>query len=209
MTKIGKKLAAVLLAVAMAVTFVPVLGTQTAYASSGDPAMSLGTEVLGQDVNTSDSQKVWYADKTWRVIGYDGNGAASESGTATLLAAGNLDQSAFDESGNDSNVYANSTLKTKIDTIAGSLTEGEHAAVKKRIIAHGTYDGSNTDCVAGDADIENVLLWPLSTKEANAVNNDLRIVDPEHTDWATSCWWLRSRFLLSCRWRLRRCRRLW
>ena len=32
MTKIGKKLAAVFLAVAMAVTFVPVLGTQTAYA---------------------------------------------------------------------------------------------------------------------------------------------------------------------------------
>ena len=32
MTKIGKKLAAVLLAVAMVVTFVPVLGTQTAYA---------------------------------------------------------------------------------------------------------------------------------------------------------------------------------
>ena len=70
--------------------------------------------------------------------------------------------------------------------------EGEQAAVKKRTLAHGTYDGSNTDCVAGDADIENVLLWPLSIKEANAVNNDLRIVDPEHTDWATSCWWLRS-----------------
>lgn len=32
MTKIGKKLAAILLAVAMVVTFVPVIGTQTAYA---------------------------------------------------------------------------------------------------------------------------------------------------------------------------------
>lgn len=32
MTKIGEKLPAVFLAVAMAVTFVPVLGTQTAYA---------------------------------------------------------------------------------------------------------------------------------------------------------------------------------
>ena len=29
-------------------------------------------------------------------------------------------------------------------------------------------------------------------KEANAVNNDLRVVDPEHPGWASSYWWLRS-----------------
>lgn len=180
-----------LLVVAVVIGFVPQMGMPI-YGASGDPAMNLGTEVLDQNVNTTNAQTVWYADKTWRVIGYDGNGAASDSGTATLLAAGNLDQSAFDESGNNSNVYANSTLKTKVDAIAGSLTEGEQGAVKKRTLVHGTHDGSYTDCVAGDADIPDVLLWPLSTKEANAVNESLRIVDPEHPSWATSWWWLRS-----------------
>ena len=134
--KAKKRIVPILVAVLMVFGMMP-MSAGTVFAASGDPAMSLGTEVLDQDVNTSDSQTVWYADKTWRVIGYDGSGATSESVAATLLAAGNLDQSAFDESGNDSNVYANSTLKTKVDAIAGSLTEGEQPKARVASSLHG------------------------------------------------------------------------
>ena len=40
--------------------------------------------------------------------------------------------------------------------------------------------------------MDNAVFWPLSTAEAFAVNEDLRIVDKEHPDWASSFWWLRS-----------------
>ena len=40
--------------------------------------------------------------------------------------------------------------------------------------------------------MDNAVFWPLSSKEAIAVNEDLRVVDPEHPTWATSYWWLRS-----------------
>ena len=40
--------------------------------------------------------------------------------------------------------------------------------------------------------MDNAVFWPLSTAEAFAVNQDLRIVDPEHPSWASSYWWLRS-----------------
>ena len=40
--------------------------------------------------------------------------------------------------------------------------------------------------------MDNAVFWPLSSKEANAVKEDLRVVDPEHPTWATSHWWLRS-----------------
>ena len=61
-----------------------------AYASSGDPAMNLGTDVLDENVNTSTAQTVWYADKAWRVIGYDGKdgGAANKSGSKFCVACG-------------------------------------------------------------------------------------------------------------------------
>jgi len=96
-------------------------------------------------------------------------------------------QAQFDYSGSNSNVYASSTLKTKVDAITESFSDGEQGAVIKRTLLHGDYYGSNTDCIAGDEDIPDVLLWPLSTKEASVVNENLRILDPEHTSWETSC----------------------
>ena len=133
------------------------------------------------------------------------NGAASASGTATLLSADTLVQTYFDESGNNSNAYANSTLRKKIeegyenggahvDGILDSLSDAEQGAIKTRTLVHGSYNNEpqNTDCIAGDADLEDVALWPLSTKEAYAVNKSLRIVDPDHPSWKISYWWLRS-----------------
>ena len=186
-----KRLLSVLVAVLIVFSIMQI-STGSTYAASGDPAMDLGTAVLDQNVNTSTAQTVWYADKAWRVIGYDGRGAAGKSGAVTLLAARNLDQTQFDSSGSNSNVYASSTLKTKVDATAESFSDGEQGAVIKRTLLHGDYNRGNTDCIAGDEDIPDVLLWPLSTKEASGVNENLRIVDPEHPTWATSCWWLRS-----------------
>lgn len=196
------RLLTALLAIAVTVCFVPQTGAPV-YAASTDPAMNLGTEVLNQNVNTSSPETLWYADETWHVIGYDGgeDGAASVSGAVTLLSVENLDQTQYDDSGNYSNVYANSTLRKKIEGADGAtgiidrFSESEQGAIKTRTLVHGSYNEDepwNTDCIAGDADLTNVALWPLSTKEANAVNESLRIVDPEHTGWATSCWWLRS-----------------
>ena len=62
--------------------------------------------------------------------------------------------------------------------------------VPKKTLTAGTFAGPDTDCVAGN-EVKDALMWPLSTKEANAVNTDLRIVDPEDTGFDNS-WWLRS-----------------
>ena len=123
----------------------------------------------------------------WRVIDYDGNSAAGIAGNMTLLAANNMGLSKFGAS----NAYADSALKEAIDALADKLTAKETDAVEKRTLASGNYDEENTDGVAGPA-VSNAVFWPLSSKEANAVNNDLRVVDPEHPGWASSYWWLRS-----------------
>ena len=117
-------------------------------------------------------------------------GVTSAQGDITLLAAGNMGVVKFADT-IANNKYAPSNLKTAIDALAKKLTTKENAAVKKRTLASGSYDGENTDCVAG-AQVDNAVFWPLSTAEASAVNNDLRIADKEHTKWASSYWWLRS-----------------
>lgn len=186
-----KRLLPIILAVLMVFTMMPA-SAGIVYAANGDPAMTLGPYMLDQNVNTSTAQTVWYANEAWRVIGYDGYGAASENDTVTLLSARNLDLSKFGEKRPLSNVYADSTLKVKVDAIAGSFAEGEQSAIVKRTLVRGKYNGKNTDCIAGNEDIPDVLLWPLSAKEANDVNSDLRILDPAHPAWATSYSWLRS-----------------
>ena len=127
----------------------------------------------------------------WRVIGYNGNGVASAQGDMTLLAAGNMSSVLQFADFGTNNRYASSYLKTAIDALAEKLTTEENTAVKKRTLTSGSYNGENTDCVAGEQ-VDNAVFWPLSTAEAFAVNQDLRIVDPEHPSWASSYWWLRS-----------------
>ncbi len=158
--------------------------------------IQLGADALNKTVNTASAPIVYFGQNqenkpaAWRVIGYDGNGVTSAQGDMTLLAAGSMGEAVFD---NDcsSNEYAPSDLKTAIDALAGKLTAEENAAVKKRTLTSGSHNGENTDCVAG-GQVDNAVFWPLSSKEANAVKEDLRVVDPEHPTWATSHWWLRS-----------------
>ena len=161
--------------------------------ATGSAAIQLGTDALSKNVNTATAPTVYFGQDhennpgAWRVIDYDGNSAAGIAGNMTLLAANNMGLSKFGAS----NAYADSALKEAIDALAAKLTTEENAAVKKRTLESGSYDRANTDCVAGSA-VSNAVFWPLSTAEAYAVNNDLRVVDPEHPGWASSYWWLRS-----------------
>lgn len=156
-----------------------------------------GTDALNKTVNTASAPIVYFGQNqenkpaAWRVIGYDGNGVTSAQGNMTLLAASNMSSGLQFADFGASNEYAPSNLKTAIDALAEKLTTEENTAVKKRTLTSGNYNEENTDCVAG-AQVDNAVFWPLSSKEAIAVNHDLRIADPEHPSWASSCWWLRS-----------------
>ena len=155
-----------------------------------------GTDALNKTVNTASAPTVYFGQNqenkpaAWRVIGYDGNGVTSAQGDMTLLAAGNMGVIPFADI-ILYNEYAPSNLKTAIDALAEKLTTEENAAVKKRTLTSGSYNGENTDCVAG-GQVDNAVFWPLSAKEAIAVNNDLRALDSAHPNWVTSSWWLRS-----------------
>ena len=158
--------------------------------------VQLGTDALSKNVNTATAPTVYFGQNhdnnpaAWRVIGYDGSGVTSAQGDITLLAAGAMGVIPFVDT-ILYNEYAPSNLKTAIDALAAKLTTEENAAVKKRALTSGSYNGENTDCVAG-GQVDNAVFWPLSTKEAIAVNNDLRALDPAHPNWVTSSWWLRS-----------------
>ena len=187
-----KRILSILLCLCMAACMLPT----AAFAADTGKAIQLGTNALNENVNTAAAPTVYFGQNqennpgAWRVIGYDGNGVAGAQEDMTLLAAGSMGEAVFD---NDclSNEYAPSDLKTAIDALAGKLTTKENAAVKKRTLTSGSHNGENTDCVAG-GQVDNAVFWPLSSKEAIAVNEDLRVVDPEHPTWATSNWWLRS-----------------
>ena len=158
--------------------------------------VQLGADALNKTVNTASAPTVYFGKNqdnnpaAWRVIGYDGNGVAGAQGDMTLLAAGAMGVIPFADI-ILYNEYAPSNLKTAIDALAEKLTTEENAAVKKRTLTSGSYNGENTDCVAG-GQVDNAVFWPLSTKEAIAVNNDLRALDPAHPNWVTSSWYLRS-----------------
>ena len=188
-----KRILSILLALCMLFCLVPTGVFAEGETATGSAAIQLGTDALSKNVNTATAPTVYFGQDhennpgAWRVIDYDGNSAAGIAGNMTLLAANNMGLSKFGAS----NAYADSALKEAIDALADKLTAKETDAVEKRTLASGNYDEENTDGVAGPA-VSNAVFWPLSSKEANAVNNDLRVVDPEHPGWASSYWWLRS-----------------
>ena len=188
-----KRILSILLTLCMLFCLVPTGVFAEGETATGSAAIQLGTDALSKNVNTATAPTVYFGQDhennpgAWRVIDYDGNSAAGIAGNMTLLAANNMGLSKFGAS----NAYADSALKEAIDALADKLTAKETDAVEKRTLASGNYDEEDTDGVAGPA-VSNAVFWPLSSKEANAVNNDLRVVDPEHPGWASSYWWLRS-----------------
>ena len=191
-----KRILSILLTLCMMLCLTPISVFAEEVGAWGSAAIKLGADALNKTVNTEIAPTVYFGQNhennpaAWRVIGYDGNGVTSAQGDITLLAAGNMGVVKFADT-TANNKYAPSNLKTAIDALAAKLTTEENAVVKKRTLTSGSYNGENTDCVAG-AQVDNAVFWPLSIAEASAVNNDLRIADKEHTKWASSYWWLRS-----------------
>ena len=194
-----KRILSILLTLCMTLCLTPISVFAEEVGAGGSAAIQLGADalsVLSKNVNTATAPTVYFGQNhennpaAWRVIGYDGSGVTSSQGDITLLAAGAMGVIPFADIilYND---YAPSNLKTAIDALAEKLTTEENAAVKKRTLTSGSYNGENTDCVAG-GQVDNAVFWPLSTKEAIAVNNDLRALDPAHPNWVTSSWYLRS-----------------
>jgi hypothetical protein len=119
------------------------------------------------------------------VIGYDGKGAASRLGTATLLLAdessyGNM---AFDDTSQGSNVYSGSGLRKAMDEAAAALSPNERAAVVPRDLEGGAVFNDGSDKVAGDA-VSGALFWPLSVRETLSLDRPVLSFSGE--------WWLRS-----------------
>ena len=191
-----KRILSILLTLCMMLCLTPISVFAEEVGAEGSAAIQLGTEVLNKNVNTATAPTVYFGQNhdnnpaAWRVIGYDGSGVASSHGDITMLAAGAMGVIPFVDTILN-NEYAPSNLKTAIDALAEKLTTEENAAVKKRALTSGSYDGENTDCVAG-GQVDNAVFWPLSAKEAIAVNNDLRALEPAHPNWVTTAWWLRS-----------------
>ena len=185
-----KRLLSLTAAILLALTMLP----QVVFADNTDPAVSEGSDVLETNVNSQNAQILHYGGKSWYVIGYDGTGAASQAGSMTLLAKENNGHTKYDPI-TLSNAYGTSQLKTKIEEVAGTFSAVEQGAVVKRTLegGSGNYDTDtyDDDKISGEA-VENALLWPLSMKEANAVNGELRKADPANPGWLTSVWWLRS-----------------
>ena len=194
-----KRILSILLTLCMTLCLTPISVFAEEVGAEGSAAIQLGTDalsVLSKNVNTATAPTVYFGQNhennpaAWRVIGYDGSGVTSSKGDITLLAAGTMGVIPFVDTILN-NEYAPSNLKTAIDALAEKLTTEENAAVKKRTLTSGSYDGENTDCVAG-GQVDNAVFWPLSAKEAIAVNNDLRALNPAHPNWVDSGWWLRS-----------------
>jgi len=194
-----KRILSILLTLCMTLCLTPISVFAEEVGAEGSAAIQLGTDalsVLSKNVNTATAPTVYFGQNhennpaAWRVIGYDGSGVTSSKGDITLLAAGAMGVIPFVDTILN-NEYAPSNLKATIDALAEKLTTEENAAVKKRTLTSGSYDGENTDCVAG-GQVDNAVFWPLSAKEAIAVNNDLRALNPAHPNWVDSGWWLRS-----------------
>ena len=194
-----KRILSILLTLCMTLCLTPISVFAEEVGAGGSAAIQLGADalsVLSKNVNTATAPTVYFGQNqenkpaAWRVIGYDGSGVTSAQGDITLLAAGAMGVIPFVDAILN-NEYAPSNLKATIDALAEKLTTEENAAVKKRALTSGSYDGENTDCVAG-GQVDNAVFWPLSAKEAIAVNNDLRALDPAHPNWVTTGWWLRS-----------------
>ena len=188
MSKIVKQLSAILLSAAMVVTLIPVLGINTAHAAAHSEYELHFHDILSYSCNYIEADTVRFGNNgeySWRVIGYDGNGAVSSNGTMTLLAADTMGETQFKESMSMGHDYSDSLLRARVDEIAGNFSDSEKSAIIKRTLVSGPYSNNETDCISGDP-VENAVLWPLSQKEAKQVNGKILLGPNENP------WWLRS-----------------
>ncbi len=134
------------------------------------------TDPLTNGMNTKDAATLWFGGSNefgWRVIGYNKD-EASGSGAFTLLSDGNLEAIRYYQYDGVPIDYEKSLLRGSANSMAGSFTNGEQAAMLKN------------DNVCGDQ------LWALSAEEAKTVDAELRKEDPTRADDPAVMWWLRD-----------------
>ena len=142
---------------------------------------------LASSGTVSEAHVVKYANKEWYVIGYDGVGLASESGTMTLFLKGTLGKRSFSDNG--SNVYGNSSIHSYLESYLANtenFTSDESGAVVSRVLSGGGSTGnSNSGHVSGDS--VNAKLWLLSAAEARKIPQSIIKSGGDGDGW-----WLRS-----------------
>lgn len=142
---------------------------------------------LASSGTVSEAHVVKYANKEWYVIGYDGVGLASESGTMTLFLKGTLGKRTFSDNG--SNVYGNSSIHSYLESYLANtenFTSNESGAVVTRVLSGGGSTGNSySGHVSGDS--VNAKLWLLSAAEARKIPQSIIKSGGDGDGW-----WLRS-----------------
>ena len=77
---------------------------------------------------------VYMADKAWKVIGYNGAGVASDTDIMTLFSARNISEVQFraNRDAPDAKHYSKSNLKTEVEAVAETFSDGEKSAADRR-----------------------------------------------------------------------------
>ena len=137
--------------------------------------------------SVSEAHVVKYANKDWYVIGYDGVGLASQSGTMTLFLKGTLGSRAFSDNG--SNVYADSSIHSYLESYlaeTANFTSDESAAVVARTLSGGGSTGNSFSGHVSGGSVD-ANLWLLSAAEARKLPQN--IIKSGGDGYG---WWLRS-----------------
>lgn len=184
------KIASLVMALLIVVAMTPQIGPKAHAATTGKIG---GPNVLKSGVNTADAKLVKMGDRYWYVIGYDGTGIAAGSGEISFLSKDNIKLAPFDK--NYDIVYNSSNLKKEIESyINENFSAGEKSAIAARDLSAVTIKENENvnwwennyqtvDSVVNVA-VNGALLWPLSAKEAVALNASIRKTGVEY--------WLRS-----------------
>ena len=173
-----------------------------ACADTGDPAMTLGSSILGKHANTELAQILYYGtDESaipWYVIGYNGQGnsAAARSGLVTLLAKTRVGYATFNTDRSKGNAYYGSEVQVFLDNWIDSKNASnksrfkgeEKAAISERLLEGGSGNKGtgtyNPNKSKGQSTIDQ--LWLLSTAEAEQLPDALRQLGNSNS------WWLRT-----------------
>ena len=166
---------------------------EEAYAETSSSVMIGGPDSLKEGVNTENARLVHYGDRYWYVIGYDREGVAAGSGEITLLSKDSIKSTPFDKNYNA--VYSSSNLKNDIEAYTNEkLSAGERSAIASRDLSainarqqgdlKWWFENFRTVDEVLDNPVQGAMLWPLSAKEASAVNAGIRKTGTEY--------WLRT-----------------
>ena len=206
MKKLTSKIMIFVLALAVTLTMAPDIAQNT-YAASGDPAITMGTEVLSTNVGDEGLQKVFFGryydpptrKRDWYVIGYDGQGKnpASKENVITILHKSAWNETRFCPNSGESyaNQYAASNIRWEVNSYYNGNGDWkwnnskEKGIVVKRTLEGGgsSYgeEGYDENKIKGNS-VEDAGFWLLSYGEAKVLPGYVTHVGQMHS------WWLRS-----------------